>query len=183
MKNEAHARIKINQLLSEAGWLFFDSDKGAANILLEHFVKISEHKIDEWGNDYEKIKGGSLDFLLLDSYGKPVCVLEAKKESLHPLVAKEQARKYANTVGARFIMLSNGIVHYLWDLKKGNPKSIFKFPSPKEIGAIKEWNRNRDALVSEKVGTNYIVAVQIPDYAARPGWNGSIEKSKDFIWN
>ena len=62
MKNEAHARIKINQLLSEAGWLFFDSDKGAANILLEHFVKISEHKIDEWGNDYEKIKGGSLEF-------------------------------------------------------------------------------------------------------------------------
>jgi len=68
-------------------------------------------------------------------------------------------------------------------LKKGNPKPIFKFPSPKEIGAIKEWNPDRDALVSEKVGTNYIVAVQMPDYAARPRWNGSIEKSKDFIWN
>jgi hypothetical protein len=26
MKNEAHARIKINQLLSEAGWRFFDQD-------------------------------------------------------------------------------------------------------------------------------------------------------------
>src|SRR6185312_9296462 len=23
----------------------------------------------------------------------------------------------------------------------------------------------------------------MPDYAARPGWNGSVEKSKDFIWN
>lgn len=23
----------------------------------------------------------------------------------------------------------------------------------------------------------------MPDYAARPRWNGSIEKSKDFIWN
>jgi len=62
MKNEAHARIKINQLLSEAGWRFFDSPKGPANILLENFVKISQHDIDEWGNDYEKIKGGSLDF-------------------------------------------------------------------------------------------------------------------------
>ncbi|MGN6298500.1 MAG: DEAD/DEAH box helicase family protein [Ginsengibacter sp.] len=183
MKNEAHARIKINQLLSEAGWRFFDSPKGPANILLENFVKISQHDIDEWGNDYEKIKGGSLDFLLLDSNHKPLCVLEAKKESLHPLVAKEQARKYANTVGARFIILSNGIVHYLWDLKKGNPKPIFKFPSPGEIGAIKEWNPDRDALVSEKVENDYIVAVQMPDYATRPQWNGSIEKSKDFIRN
>ena len=183
MKKEAHARIKINQLLSDAGWQFFDSPKGSANILLENFVKISEHDIDEWGNDYEKIKGGSLDFLLLDSNSKPMCVLEAKKESLHPLVAKEQARKYANTVGARFVILSNGIVHYLWDLKKGNPKPIFKFPSPQEIVAIKEWNPDRQALVSEKVESDYIVSIQMPDYAERPGWNGSIEKSTDFISN
>lgn len=162
MKNEAHARIKINQLLSEAGWRIFDSEKGAANILLENFVKICEHDIDEWGNDYEKIKGGSLDFLLLDSNSKPICVLEAKKESLHPLVAKEQARKYAKTVGARFVILSNGIVHYLWDLKKGNPKPIFKFPSPEEIGAINEWNPDRDSLVSEKVESDYIVSIQMP---------------------
>lgn len=28
MKNEAHARIKINQLLYEAGWRFFDNEQG-----------------------------------------------------------------------------------------------------------------------------------------------------------
>jgi hypothetical protein len=28
MKNEAHARIKINQLLTDAGWRFFDDEKG-----------------------------------------------------------------------------------------------------------------------------------------------------------
>jgi type I restriction enzyme, R subunit len=27
MKNEAHARIKINQLLTEAGWRFFDNEE------------------------------------------------------------------------------------------------------------------------------------------------------------
>ena len=116
------------------------------------------------------------------SFNKPICVLEAKKESLHPLVAKEQARKYANTVGAQFIILSNGIVHYLWDLKKGNPKPVYKFPSPEEIGAIKEWNPDRNALANEPVADDYIVAVQMPDYKERPGWKGSIEKSKDFIW-
>jgi len=182
MKNEAHARIKINRLLAEAGWRFFDDDEGSANILLENHIKITQQEIDAWGDDYEKTKNGSIDFLLVDSNNKPYCVLEAKKESLHPMVAKEQARKYATTVGARFIILSNGVVHYLWDLKRGNPKTILKFPSPDEIGAIKDWNPDRAALANEPIAPDYIVAVQMPDYAQRPGWNGSIEASKDFIW-
>ena len=129
VKNEAHARIRIN-LLSEAGWRFFDDSNGPANILLENHVKITQQAIDAWGNDYEKTAHGSLDFLLVDNQNKPVCVLEAKKESLHPLVAKEQARKYAKTVGAAFVILSNGLIHYLWKVKKGNPTPILKFPSP-----------------------------------------------------
>lgn len=181
MNNEAHARIRINQLLEEAGWRFFDGDHGKANILLENHVKISQSAIDAWGNDYEKTKSGSLDFLLVDSIKKPICVLEAKKESLHPLVAKEQARKYAKTVDARFIILSNGIVHYLWDLKKGNPKPIFKFPSAEELGAIKKWNPDRESLVTEPISIDYIAKIQMHDYALRPEWNGSVEASKDFI--
>jgi len=148
MKNEAHARIKINQLLEEAGWRFFENAQGPANILLENQVKITQQEIDAWGNDYERTKNGALDFLLLDSHNKPVCVLEAKKESLHPLVAKDQARKYAKTVGAQYVILSNGIAHFLWDITKGNPKPIYKFPSSQEIGAIKAWNPDRNALAT-----------------------------------
>ena len=93
MKNEGQARIKINQLLLEAGWRFFDSEQGPANILLENHIKITQKEIDTWGDDYEKTNNGSIDFLLLDNSNKPFCVLEAKKEGLHPLIAKEQARK------------------------------------------------------------------------------------------
>ncbi len=178
MNKEATARIRINKLLEEAGWRFFDNEHGSANILLENFVKITKKEIDAWGNDYEKTKNGSLDFLLVDSNKNPFCVLEAKKESLHPLVAKEQSRKYANTVGAQFIILSNGIIHYLWDLKKGNPQTIYNFPSPAEIGAIKKWNPDRNAIANEPVSDDYIVKVQMPDYAERPGWDGGIENSK-----
>lgn len=182
MKNEAYARIKINKLLEEAGWRFFDDKNGTANILLENHVKITQKEIDAWGNDFEKTKNGSLDFLLLDNNNKPICVLEAKKESLHPLVAKEQARKYAKTVGSQFVILTNGIVHYFWDITKGNPKPIFKFPSPKEIGAIKNWNPDRNALGNEQVNHDYIVAVQMPDYFEKPEWKGSVALSKNFIW-
>ena len=95
MKNEAYARIKINKMLEESGWRFFDNDKGTANILLENHIKITQNELDAWGNDYEKIRSGSLDFLIIDSNKKPVCVLEANRESLYPLVAKEQ--KFRNT--------------------------------------------------------------------------------------
>jgi type I restriction enzyme, R subunit len=182
MSKEAQARIIINKLLEEAGWRFFDSEEGSANILLENYVKITQQEIDAWGNDFEKTTSGSLDFLLLDNNNKPFCVLEAKKESIHPLTAKEQSRKYANSVGAQFIILSNGIVHYLWNLKRGNPKPIFKFPSAQEIGAIKNWNPDREALFKEVVDVDYIVQVQMADYALKPGWNGTVNKSKDFIW-
>ena len=183
MKNEAHARIKINKLLEEAGWRFFDNEEGQANILLENHVKITQQEVDAWGNDFEKTKTGSLDFLLVDNNNKPICVLEAKKEERHPLVAKDQARKYAKAVDAQFIILSNGIIHYLWDLKKGNPKPIYKFPSPSEIGAIKEWNPDRNALANEPIENDFIAIVQMPDYKERPGWTGTVENSKDFIWN
>ncbi len=181
MTNEAHARIRINQLLTEAGWRFFDTGEGKANILLENHVKITQQQIDAWGNDYEKTKQGALDFLLVDSNNTPICVLEAKKESLHPLVAKEQARKYAKTTGARYVILSNGIVHYFWDTAKGNPRPIYKFPSPDEIGAINNWNPDRNVLTTEAVTIDYIAKVQMPNYAQNPGWKGSIAASNDFI--
>ena len=73
---EATARIKINKLLEEAGWRFFDSSEGKANILLEKNVKY-----ENLGNDFEGAKGGLVDFLLLDDRGKPLLVLEAKMES------------------------------------------------------------------------------------------------------
>jgi type I restriction enzyme R subunit len=181
-KNEAHARIRVNNLLEEAGWRFFDNEKGAANILLEDYVRIKETQVDEWGNDYEKVKGGALDFLLTDGDGKAVCVLEAKKEDLHPLTAKEQARKYAKTVGARYIILSNGITHFQWDLEKGNPKPIYKFPSLEEFATINEWQPDREKLANEVVDDDYIAKLQMPDYAERPEWKGNPADSKDFVW-
>ena len=61
MSKEAKARIRINKLLEEAGWRFFDNENGPANILLENHVKITQQEIDAWGNDYEKTKSGSLE--------------------------------------------------------------------------------------------------------------------------
>jgi type I restriction enzyme R subunit len=97
---EATARIKINRLLEEAGWRFFDDDRGPANIVLEPNTKITESQINDLGEDFEKVSKGFIDFLLLDMDGRPLIVLEAKSEGKNPLAAKEQARRYARGTAA-----------------------------------------------------------------------------------
>ena len=83
---EAKARIKINMLLEEAGWRFFDDENGPANIQLEANVKLTKKQIDEYGENFEKVKNGFVDFLLLDEDGRPFIVLEAKSEDIDKIM-------------------------------------------------------------------------------------------------
>ncbi len=117
---EAAARIKINELLQAAGWRFFDGPAGPTNIRLEPSVRLkNEAELENLGANFEKASKGFVDFLLLNEKGFPLVVLEAKAEDKNPLNGKEQARKYARSLNCRFVILSNGNVHYFWDLERG----------------------------------------------------------------
>jgi type I restriction enzyme, R subunit len=177
---EAAARIKINRLLGDAGWRFFDNDSGPANIVLEPNTKITETQIDELGEDFQTTKNGFIDFLLLDRDGRPLIVLEAKSESKNPLSAKEQARRYAREQHARFVILSNGNIHYLWDLKQGNPSVITKFPSPGEIKDHHAFQPDPERLANEIVADDYIALTQLPGYANEAAWKSEAERP-EFI--
>jgi len=122
-ETEAQARIKINKLLEEAGWRLFDDERGRTNILLENKAEIREGISDD-----EKSRRGFLDYLLLDDEGFPLVVVEAKAEGIHPLAGKEQSRIYTVSKNCRFVILSNGNLHYFWDLERGNPNVVSKFP-------------------------------------------------------
>lgn len=117
---EATARIKINKLLETAGWCFFDSGGQRANIRLEPSVTIKTSDLNALGEDFENTKKGFVDFLLLDAKGSPLIVLEAKAENKIPLVGKEQARKYARSQNCRFVILSNGNLHYFIGVADGD---------------------------------------------------------------
>ncbi len=170
MPKEAKARIRINKLLEEAGWRFFDTAEGKANICLETNVKITEQKLNELGEDFENTKSGYVDFLLLDEQGFPMVVLEAKKEGKNPLDAKEQARKYARSLNVRFVILSNGNLHYFWDIELGNPHIITTFPTSGSIKYKKSFKPNPNNLVNEHIESDYIVISQKPDYKSDPSW-------------
>ena len=148
---EAKARVRINKLLEDAGWRFFDNDHGKANISLEQNVKLTQQKIEGMGEDFDKISNGFVDFLLLDDKGFPTAVLEAKAEGKEPFVGKEQARKYAKSQNCRFVILSNGNLHYLWDLLHGNPYLIAAFPTPTSLQSYRAFQPSPQKLATEFV--------------------------------
>lgn len=177
---EATARIKINKLLEEAGWRFFDNEESAANICLEPKVKITSQCINALGDDFERSSRGFVDLLLLDSKGFPLMVPEAKSEDTSPLVGKEQARKYARSQNCRFVILSNGNLHYLWDLQRGNPYIITAFPAPESISDLDKTVPAPKRLIEENVDKDYIALTQRPTYASEAGWKNEAERA-DFI--
>jgi len=179
-KNEAKARIKINRLLEDAGWRFYDDENGRANIQLEQGVSITKQDINSFGEDFEKTHKGYIDFLLLDDKGFPLVVLEAKREDKNPLDGKEQARKYAKSINVRYIILSNGDLHFYWDRESGNPTPIRVFQTQESLLDRKKYKPNPDALVNELLEEDYVAKTQKPDYATDPRWSDE-DQRKDFI--
>lgn len=174
---EATARIKINHLLEQAGWRFFASSDGPANIQLEPKVTIQPKDLEALGSNFESTKRGFVDFLLLDGRGFPLIVLEAKAEDKDPLIGKEQARRYARSQNCRFVILSNGNLHYLWDLERGNPNVITNFPKPDSVMGMAQVTPNTQSLIDETVDADYIVLSLRPGYKSEAGWVNENERA------
>ena len=135
-KNEAQSRIQINAILAQAGWVL-DADSEHHNVEVEYRTPI----------------GKPADYVLMDSGGFPLCVLEAKNFDIDPLSAKEQAREYANALDCRFIILSNGREHYFWDIETGNPNTIGEFPQQRNLEERKEgFNPHQDKENIDEIG-------------------------------
>ena len=88
IENEAQARQIIDTKLREAGWVFTGTDR---NVLVES-ATISDGTV------------GRADYMLLNSKGHPLCIIEAKKPEINPLSAKEQARRYAESQNIRLVI-------------------------------------------------------------------------------
>lgn len=177
---EAKARLKINKLLEEAGWRFFDEPGKPANIQVELNVKMTKSRFDSLGEDFDKIKNGFVDFLLLDEKGFPFIVLEAKSEDKDPLVGKEQARNYAKSLNIKYVILSNGNQHYFWNIIKGNPQIITTFPTCESIKESKALNADPSRLYNEEIKEDYIAVVKNPRYYEAPEYRDP-ELRKQFL--
>jgi type I restriction enzyme R subunit len=162
MSSEAQARITINRMLEDAGWRFLpDGNGNRENVILEHRLSGRTFSPNaDLGNDFERAPEGFVDYVLLNTDGRAVAVVEAKRESIDPLTAKEQARAYAENLNAGHIFLSNGLVHWYWNLRQGNPVKVSRFLPLDELGKASEWQPDPARLASVAVDQNYIAVSQ-----------------------
>ena len=156
--SEANARIIIDRLLRESFWTL-PGDDGAVNVDTEI-----------------KNKGGFADYVLMDNADFPLCIIEAKKKLISPLVGKEQARRYAESLNCRFIILSNGVSHYFWDIEQGSPTIVDIFPTQEQM-ILRKSNFNPPRKEVEEIGKDYIAHTQLPNYDQHPDYLN--EKKRD----
>ncbi|MGH7456147.1 MAG: type I restriction enzyme HsdR N-terminal domain-containing protein, partial [bacterium] len=137
-QNEAFSRVLIDKALEYSGW----------NLLDPQQIQFEFHSIN-----------GRADYLLKDSLGRVLCVLEAKREDLDPYDAKEQARGYAENLAAPFIILSNGREHWFWNFQRVDQRDAFRIerlPSRGDLERIRFKNlKPPRPLQTEIIRANY----------------------------
>lgn len=112
MPSESDARIIVDRLLRESGWDIEDKSQ----------VSTEEASAD-----------GRADYLLKNQRTQPLAVIETKRFAIDPYSAKDQARAYAVSLGAPFVILSNGREHYFWEYDTGDARPIIGFPSRADL--------------------------------------------------
>jgi type I restriction enzyme, R subunit len=139
MTLEAFSRLLIDQALKDSGWNLLDKQ---------------QVRLEVTGST------GRADYVLMNANGKPLCVLEAKREDLDPYDAKEQARGYAENLRAPFIILSNGREHWFWNYERRDQRDAYRIerlPSPQDLARqrLKNFQPPRP-LLTEEMGAVYL---------------------------
>ena len=117
--DEAETRKKlIDIMLKDAGWDVNNNELVKVEFPLENHKKAG--------------KKGFADYVLFNKKGKPIAVVEAKKTSVDPILGREQALEYANTIERDYkvrpiIFYTNGYEIYMWDDKYSSPRQIWGF--------------------------------------------------------
>jgi len=127
---EADARIVIDRLLREAHWDIEDKSQVATE---------------------DPAKDGRADYLLKDSRTRPIAVVEAKRFSIDPYTAKEQAKDYAILRSAPFVILSNGQEHYFWDYADGDARPVMGLPTRADLERRSNLKNHRRGDISESI--------------------------------
>ena len=98
------------------------------------------------------------DYVLHDQRGRPLAVIEAKKNAINPYVAKQQALPYAKALGAPFIFLTNGELTYFWDYEYDDARPISGFFSQRDLERMVEMrnSRSRQVLAKVEIPRHYI---------------------------
>ena len=145
-KSEARTRKeKIDPLLKEAGWNLTDRSQVIMELDTKQsdFVK-RDYKTfeDTFENNEEK---AYTDYLLIDSKGDPLAIVEAKKTSKDPITGQKQAEDYADDIKKQtgqdvFIFLTNGYEIWYWNREYEGVRPLKGFYSRDDLETTRYQN-------------------------------------------
>lgn len=149
--SEADARIVIDDLLRAAGWDPADKSQVRTEVVV---------KAPATGGATEGVSteadGGRVDYVLYSQGGRALAIIEAKKQAIHPYVAKQQALPYAKQLEAPFIFLTNGELIYFWDYQNDDARVVDSFFSRRDLERLVEMRSTRKPLATIPIPEHYI---------------------------
>ncbi len=156
---ETDARILIDDQLRAAGWNPADKSQ-----VLTEFKVSNGHVVAEPGSqttvlstaDGDASPTGRADYVLLDQRGRPLAIIEAKKQAIQPYVAKQQALPYAKQIGAPFIFLTNGELIYFWDYQNDDARIVNSFFSRRDLERLVHMRAERKPLATVPTPDTYL---------------------------
>lgn len=137
---ETFARIIIDDELKKLGWNLLDENE----VQTEYTIRLKDAEKKSYGKTYLQA-----DYVLKDTRGRPIGVIEAKKKELNPIIAKKQAKLYAKKLDVRFVYLSNGSITYFFDrtVEDQRTQAVSQFPTQSdlmELIALRDIERIKD---------------------------------------
>ena len=133
---EADARILIDDQLRAAGWNPADKSQVLTEVKVPNGQVVTESGTRSTvlhTADIDATPTGRADYVLLDQRGRPLAIIEAKKQAIQPYTAKQQALPYAKQIGAPFIFLTNGELIYFWDYQNDDARVVNSFFSRRDL--------------------------------------------------
>jgi len=138
---------KINVQLKKAGW----DVNNPAHMVIEVDTKQSDFNkhnyktVRETLHDPNADEKAYADYLLFDSSGSPLAIIEAKRTSKDPILGQKQAEGYADDVERQtgkdvFIFLTNGYEIWFWNKIFENPRMVKGFHSRDALERIRYQN-------------------------------------------
>jgi type I restriction enzyme R subunit len=156
---ETDARILIDDQLRAAGWNPADKSQ----VLTEVSVSGGQHVAEPGSQatvlttaDGDAIPTGRADYVLLDQRGRPLAIIEAKKQAIQPYTAKQQALPYAKQIGAPFIFLTNGELIYFWDYQNDDARIVNSFFSRRDLERLVHMRAERKPLATVPIPDTYL---------------------------
>ena len=153
METEAETRnIRINKRLNAAGWNTDDTSL----VKQEVDTKNSDFKKKDYKTRADTInlkeEKAYADYILLDTNGNPLAVIEAKRTSKDPRIGQKQAEDYAKDIHDQIdsdvlIYYTNGLDIWFWNKGYTNPRKVLGFHSRDDLERQIFQNKNKISLL------------------------------------